>query len=186
MEGSINHLLDEKNKFDFFFRTYYAALCFFANSIIDDEDGAKDIVQNCFEKLWNRRVSLVEQSDTTKTFLYSMVRNECIDSLRKRKVVIKAYKEIKRSREMEPDYIDEITFAETVRLVFDHISALPQRTQDVCKLYYLEGKKYKEIAKDLGTSPEAIRKIKTRALEVIRKKLRFFIGYFFFPEPVPN
>jgi RNA polymerase sigma-70 factor (ECF subfamily) len=184
MEGSIHHLSDEHSTFDFFFRTYYTALCFFANSIVGDEDGAKDIVQNCFEKLWNRRVSFVERSETIKTFLYTMVRNECIDQVRKRKTITKAYKELTRSDATEPEYFDEVTFAETVRQILDHVDQLPERTREVCKLYYLEGKNYREIAKDLGTSPEAIRKVRDRALERIRKKLRLLVEYFLFPKPL--
>ena len=82
--------IGKEKTFDYFFRQYFAALCFFAQSIIHNEEDAKDIVQDCFIKLWDDDSALEEKADTVKSFLYTMVRNRCIDYVRKKKVITKA------------------------------------------------------------------------------------------------
>src|ERR1700709_1908452 len=81
--------MGKEEAFDFLFRQYYAALCFFANSIIHNDEDAKDIVQDCFIKLWDD-TEFTERVETIKSFLYMMVHNRCIDYVRKKKVKMKA------------------------------------------------------------------------------------------------
>ncbi len=170
--------MGEGETFDFFFRKYYTSLCFFANSILHDEDEAKDLVQDCYIKLWNSH-TITERTNTVKSFLYTSVRNKCLDFLRKKKVIKAAEIQlIKAGNDSDFEYFDEVAFAEMVRQIVGHIEELPSTMQRVFKLYYIEGKKYKEIAEQLHSSPEAVRKQKTRALTIIRQKLLCFLTLF--------
>ena len=163
--------MGESKAFDFFFRKYYTSLCFFANSILHDEDEAKDLVQDCYVKLWNSH-TIKERVDTVKSFLYTSVRNRCLDFLRKKKVMNKAELHlIKSNRDLDFEYFDEVAFAEMIREIAEHIEELPSNMQKVFKLYYIEGKKYKQIATELNSSPEAVRKQKARALAILKKKI---------------
>jgi len=168
---------DEKG-FDFIFRQYYTTLCFFANSIIHNEDEAKDIVQDCFVKLWDSQ-TINERSETIKSYLYTIVRNRCLDFLRKKKVIRKAELQIIKSKtDWDFVYTDEVAFAEMIQQIEGHIEELTSRMQKVIKLYYVEGKKYKQIASELNSSPEAVRKQKTRAIKIIRQKFFIFLSFF--------
>jgi RNA polymerase sigma-70 factor (family 1) len=170
-------LMGEGNTFDFFFRQYYTALCYFANAIIHNEEEAKDIVQDCFVKLWDSS-AFIEKVESVPSFLYTSVRNKCIDLLRKRKVIDKARLYSISNADSEFEHFDESAFAEMMRLVLQHVDELPATMQEVIKLYYLHGKKYKEIASALHSSPEAVRKQKARALELIRGKLKMLFFLF--------
>jgi RNA polymerase sigma-19 factor, ECF subfamily len=170
--------MGEQETFDFFFRQYYTSLCFFANSILHDEEAAKDVVQDCYIKLWNSH-TIKERANTVKSFLYTAVRNKCLDFLRKKKVMNKAELQlIKAGSDSDFDYFNEVAFAEMIREIVGHIEELPSTMQKVFKLYYIEGKKYKQIAKELHSSPEAVRKQKTRALTIIRQKLLLLLTFF--------
>ena len=169
--------MGEDKAFDFFFRQYYTSLCFFANSIIHNEEEAKDIVQDCFIKLWNSQ-TFNERTETVKSFLYTAVRNKCLDLLRKRKVIKKAELQIVRNNDLEFEYFDEVAFAEMVRQVVERIEELPANTQKIFKLRYLDGKKYGEIANEINSTPEAVRKQKTRALKILREKFLFLFSWF--------
>jgi RNA polymerase sigma-70 factor (ECF subfamily) len=162
--------MGEGNSFDFFFRQYYTPLCFFANSILHNEDEAKDIVQDCFVKLWDSQ-TINERSETLKSFLYTAVRNKCVDLLRKKKVIQKAKLQLLRNNENDFEYFDEVAFAEMMAQIIGHIELLPPKMQQVIKLFYFEDKNYKEIADTLGTSPETVRNQKGKALKMIRRKL---------------
>ena len=169
--------MDEEKSFDFFFRQYYTSLCFFANSVLHDEEAAKDVVQDCYVKLWNRHI-IKERDSSVKSFLYIIVRNKSLDLLRKKKVMIKAELQLKNNNNSDSEYFDEVAFAEMIREIFEHIERLPATMQKVFKLYYIEGKKYKQIANELNSSSEAVRKQKTRALKIIRQKLLLLLNFF--------
>jgi RNA polymerase sigma-70 factor (ECF subfamily) len=164
--------MGEGNSFGFLFRQYYTTLCFFANSIIHDNEEAKDIVQDCFVKLWDSQ-TINERSETVKSFLYTAVRNKCVDLLRKKKVIQKTKLQAIKNSENDFEYFDEVAFAEMMGHIVNHIELLPPKMQQVIKLYYLEEKNYKEIADTLGTTPETVRNQKGKALKIIRKKLLF-------------
>ena len=161
--------MGKEQTFDYFFRQYYAALCFFAQSIIHNEEDAKDIVQDCFIKLWDNE-SITEKITSVKSFLYTMVRNRCIDYVRKQKVITKAVSQVQASEE-DPEYFDELAFAEMMRQVLDHIEKLPAGMSIILKKYYLQGKKHKEIANELSTTPDAVRMQKTRAIKLLKQKM---------------
>jgi len=85
---------------------------------------------------------------------------------------------IKSNSNFNFEYFDEVAFAEMIRQIVDHIEELPSKMRQVFKLYYIEGKKYKQIACELNSSPEAVRKQKTRALKIIREKFLFLLSFF--------
>ena len=167
--------MGEGKSFEFFFRQYYTPLSFFANSILRNEEEAKDIVQDCFVKLWDSQ-TINDRSETVKSFLYTAVRNKCVDLLRKKKVIQKSKLQVINNNENDFEYFDEVAFADMMGQVVNHIEMLPPKMQQVIKLYYLEEKGYKEIADTLGTSPETVRNQKGKALKIIRKKLLFLLA----------
>ena len=169
--------MGEGKSFEFFFRQYYTSLSFFANSIIHNEEEAKDVVQDCFVKLWDSK-TINERSETVKSFLYTAVRNRCVDLLRKKKVIQKAKLQIPKIGDDNFEYFDEVAFAEMIRQVFGHIEELPASSQQVFKLYFFDGKKCSEIANEINSTPKAVRKKKERALKSIRQKFLFLFTWF--------
>jgi RNA polymerase sigma-70 factor (family 1) len=170
--------MGEEKAFEFFFRQYYPTLCFFANSIIHNEDEAKDIVQDCFVILWSNQTAN-ERSETVKSFLYTIVRNKAIDHLRKKKTIKRAAAELTIAQNDSPfEYFEEVVFAELIRELGERIEALPTKVQEILKLYYIDGKKHHEIATAMNSTPEAVRKQKARALKIIRGKFPFLYCWF--------
>jgi RNA polymerase sigma-70 factor (ECF subfamily) len=159
---------DEK-AFDEVFRQYFSSLSLFAFKLVGDEQEAEDIVQDCFVSLWNRRKSL-SHVDSIRAYLYTTVRNRCLDVIRSgkehRKIIEIGTKELAND---EPDIEALMTMSETVREILNLIELLPPRMQQVFKLYYIEGKSYQEIGKLLDTDPETVRNQRFKALQLIRK-----------------
>src|SRR3712207_9484526 len=58
------------------FELYYRQLCLYALHYVGTNEVAEDIVQECFVTLWQK------QPDYPKAFLYTSVRNRCVDYLR--------------------------------------------------------------------------------------------------------
>lgn len=163
--------LGEESAFDSLFRQYYSSLCLFANGYLKDEAASEDLVQECFIKLWEQHTT-INKPEAIKSFLYTTVRNRCIDLLRKKKV--KQSNEEKFSylnNEWNKNELQEVVTVETMRQIYDAIDELPPKMQQVFKLYYIEGKKYAEIAKVMNTSYDTVRQQKERALKLVREKL---------------
>lgn len=166
--------IGKEKTFDYFFRQYFAALCFFAQSIIHNEEDAKDIVQDCFIKLWGD-AAISEETNNVKSFLYTIVRNRCIDYVRKQKVISKATSYFKANEE-EFEYFDELAFAEMMRQLMSRIEELPANMSNILKQYYLQSKKHKEIAAGLSTTSNAVKLQKSRAIKLLKQKLLFLLS----------
>ena len=165
--------IGKEQTFDYFFRQYFAALCFFAQSIIRNEEDAKDIVQDCFIKLWDDN-AIEEKGDFVKSFLYASVRNRCIDYMRKQQVIHKAINYL-QDRGEDSEYFDELAFAEMIRQVIEHIEELPANMSTILKEYYLQSKKHGEIAEELSTTTNAVKLQKSRAIKLLKQKLLLLV-----------
>jgi len=165
----------EERSFDLLFRKYYAPLCLFANSYLHQEDEAKDLVQDCFIRLWENH-SLADQHGSIQSFLYTVVRNKCIDILRQKKTLAGTQETLRGlTPEWEAEEFCEVTRAETIRRIHSAIESLPAKMQRIFRMYYLEGKKYAEIAGILGIHYDTVRQQKARALELLKGRLGMVI-----------
>lgn len=170
----------EEQAFDFFFRKHYPALCFFAGSYLPDPEDAKDVVQDCFIKLWSVR-DTINNPLSLKSYLYTMVRNACLHVIRDHKKTIRINTELQFNEDrITSEELNEITHAEMIRQVHERIAELPARMQEVFRKFYLEGKKQDEIADELQISPITVRNQRLRALEFLRGKLIPVIIFFLF------
>ena len=160
----------DRNGFDFLFKEYYSRLCFFAELIVKSNDDARDIVQECFVKLWSKRLA-INNAEAVKSYLYTTVRNASINFLRNKKTFNKHTTEADYVQDKaDTNWLDQVVHAEILAELYIAITTLPPRMQEVFRKSILEGKNANEIAKDLHTSPSTIRNQKAKALNLIREK----------------
>lgn len=114
--------------------------------------------------------ALTERANSIKPFLYTMVRNECITYLRRRNMKTKAVIYL-QAQQADETYFDEVTFAETVQLVFECIEELLPRMSTIIKKYYLQGKRHKKIAAELLSTENAIKIHKRKAIKLVKLKV---------------
>lgn len=179
--------LGKRAAYDRLFRDYFPALCYFARRILKGKQDAEDLVMDCFAKLWEKQ-KLIEDSETTKTFLYTTVRNACIDRLRKKTVrVVSIETNIQEIYpDIKADFIDHLIEAEVMREIIAAAETLPSQIRKVFDLYFIEGKNEREISEELHTSYNTVRNQRQRAvallkgkLQVIRKQSLLFSGLLF-------
>lgn len=157
--------------YDHLFREYFPALCYFARRLLKQAHDPKDLVMDCFTKLWEKKVSL-QRSETVKTFLYTTVRNACIDLLRKKNiptVPVESHEEI--LPDAEADFFTFLVEAEVFREIFTAAEHLPQQIKKVFQLYFVEGKNEWEISEELKTSYNTVRNQRQRAVALLKEKL---------------
>ncbi|MDR3061757.1 MAG: RNA polymerase sigma-70 factor [Dysgonamonadaceae bacterium] len=169
-------LLEEIRKsnnaaFEYLFKNYYLRLCGYAARFIDDREVIRDIIQECFIKIWEKRETL--KSISILSLLFTMVRNGCLDYLKHAAIVEQHRIQYLASIEGEEklyhvDFTCDTEYEtlyreleEQIRHVIDH---LPNRCKEVFILSRFGGLKNKEIAEKLNISVKAVENHISKAL----------------------
>jgi RNA polymerase sigma factor (sigma-70 family) len=139
----------------------------FATHFLKNEDEAKDVVQDVFLKLWQKRDTLAEIKNI-EAFAMRMTRNRCLDVIRANKVVpIDA----ETDRKMKAETVDvhsKVELSESANQIKTLISKLPDIQRTVMHLRDIEQLTYEEIEEATDIKVNAIRVNLSRA----RKKVR--------------
>jgi RNA polymerase sigma-70 factor (family 1) len=158
--------VDKITDFDNLFRTYYVQLYFYAFHIINDIEASKDIASDSFEYLWKNQSEI--SLDTVKSFLYTFVRNKCIDYLRHENIHEQYTKYIELTKEDVDTSYDE--FDERISLVRMAMNKLTPHTRHILEECYIQHKQYKEVALELDISVNAVKKHIIKALHILREE----------------
>lgn len=147
---------------------YYAYLCGLAVSYIHDFEKARELVNDVFLRVWERRAQL---KYPPLPYLISGVRNACYNYLRDNK---KASELTLSLMERMPDVAlyDENEVEDIVRLIEALSEQLPKRCCEVFSLHFYEGLDTAEIAEKLGITPSTVRVQLKIALDKIRENLK--------------
>lgn len=158
----------ETTDFDILFRTYYEPLYRFANQYIRDEAECHDIVSAVFETVWLQRDRL--RPDTARAFLYANVRNRCIDLLRHQR---QQQRYVDYVAHQSQQYIEERAYEQQQErevAIQRALGTFDAVTQKIFRSCLVDGKKYKEVADDLGISLSMVKKRMTNALKLLRER----------------
>lgn len=164
----------ETTKIEQLFRSYYGALCLYATHYVGDVDEAEDVVMDCFVK-FSAKLGKGEIILSEKSYLYQMVRNECIEHIRKSQR-LSTTDSIPDIPEDDDDLIER---SERELRLWRAIDALPESCRNVFLLSKRDGMKNREIAAELGISIKTVEAQITKAYQRLRGKAKE-IYYLFF------
>lgn len=166
--------------FDKVYVAYFARLVRFAESYVVSHEDAENIVQDMFAMLWNKRASLHVKTDLT-FYLISLVKYRCIDFLRIMATSQKNLDTYALSLQALETLDDELFRAENfMDAVRNAIDSLPPRCREVFVKSKFEGKKYKEIAMEMGLSVSTVENQIGIALKKIRNELKDIVPLLLF------
>lgn len=170
---------NNKDAFEFLFKKYYPRLQGYAIRFVGDEEGARDIIQECFLKFWEKREILSAVSVTS--LLFAMVRNSCLNYLKHLSIIEKHQIEYLAKLEGEErlyytDFALDAEYGllynelqEQIRIV---INNLPERCREVFIMSRFKELKNREIADQLKISTTAVEKHIAKALTVFSKHFK--------------
>jgi RNA polymerase sigma-70 factor, ECF subfamily len=150
-------------------------LCFFALQYTKDHDTAREIVQDAFTGLWDKR-DTIDLSRPVKTYLTTMVRNKCLNHLRDNKKFNREILDIEgllSERTYHPP--DRMVEAEVREKIRGAIQGLPEKCRQVFVLNREENLKYHEIATRLEISVKTVETQMSKALQHMRNQLHEFM-----------
>jgi RNA polymerase sigma-70 factor (family 1) len=139
----------------------------FATHFLKDEDEARDVVQDVFLKLWQKREEL-DQVENMEAFAMRMTRNRCLDIIRASRTVHMDAETDRQLKQVSIDVHSKIELSEAASQVKQLIARLPDLQRQVMELRDIEQMEYEEIAEVTGLQVNAIRVNLSRA----RKKVR--------------
>lgn len=149
------------------FNTYYVVLCKKSYLYVHDHDKAKDIVQEVFVKLLEKK--RVDHILHIKSYLYKAVINGSIKQLEKQKKLQTFNPEIASHTFIE-DSIEKTTIQEELHAqVLSELDHLPKKCRAVFVLCVLEGVTYKDAAETLDVSVNTIKTQIKKAYKILRK-----------------
>jgi RNA polymerase sigma-70 factor (ECF subfamily) len=163
----------QERAFDYLFRRYYKALCAQAVSYVSELDIAHSVVQDCFVKLWERRGD-IGSVNNLGSYLSLMVRNQCIDHLRKEKSIVQLHRKFQTDQE---SYSTGETFLyrEFEERLVTVLASLPDRSRIAFEYSRFEGLTYAEIAARMNISVKAVEALISRALRMLRRELKDYL-----------
>lgn len=172
--------VDEKNGFKNIFHEYFQPLCHLSKHYLEDEDEAKEVVQDAFVKLWEIRQSLTPDSNI-RNFLFTLVKNNCLNVLKRKQILLKHHEKIKwieihyqyeSLTRMGGDYLEFNELKEKIDLA---IKNLPEHCRIVFEMSRFEELKNREIAEKLGVTIKTVEAHLTKALKILRNDLKEYL-----------
>lgn len=164
--------------FEMTFKTYYKPLCQYAFSFLNNRSEAEEVVQSTFIKIWEKKKELAIDS-SLKAYLYSMVRNSCLNAIKHEKVKQQHAQRHLRVAEQSRELVTERVFSnELESQLYQAMKALPEQCRLVFQLSRFEELKYQEIADQLQISVKTVENQMGKALKIMRNQLKDYLAVY--------
>ena len=165
---------DGDKAIDHLFKAYYSDLCKAAYRILPDANYVEDIVQDVFYELWRRREKL-QITTSLKAYLRRSTVNKTLNFIRDKKLNVFTEEETKADTEIAAN-VSQLIEAKELRLIIDKIvDSLPNRCRIVFILNRFEEMSYREIAEVLGISVKTVENQISKALAILRTRLKPYL-----------
>ena len=161
---------------DEIFRRYYRPLCLYALHYLRSTEDAEDVVRDCLTDFLERSL-LAERPENVKSYLYIMVRNRCLDTLRRDSHIDRSLSAEEFDESIAESEYEEASFIEA--RMWTAIDSLPERCREVFLMSKRDGLKYEEIADELGISVNTVRNQISKALKTLKEGCHRVYMFFF-------
>ena len=168
--------IQDIDNFESIFKEYFTILTYYAIKFVKDDDMAKEIVQNVFLNLWEKREEL-HSSIPLKSYLFRSVYNRSMNYLRdKAKFHSDDISNIDYLNRLEKEGSDNYELHELEARITAEVNQLPHSCGRIFRMSRYEGKKYNEIALELGVSLKTVEAQMTKALKILRNRLSEYLN----------
>ncbi len=159
----------ESIDFDDFFKENFAVFSSFAYRYIPNPDICADIVQEVFITFWEQK-KVFPNLVSLKAYLYTLIRNMCLNHIKHDLVKQKYLQESQPTIGSTDFFLEGILRKEANGIIYDEINRLPLMEK---KVLLLSLKEYsnEQIANELNIKLTTVRTHKSRAYQVLRKRL---------------
>ena len=138
--------------------------------LLESEEDAEDALQELYLKLWAARSGLSAVQNPS-AYGISMLKNICIDRIRKR--MVRKAEPLDKVPHPEDAHTESRTdIKDTLRYLLQEMEKLPDKQRVVLRMRAVEGLEYEDIARKTGLSEVYIRVLVTLARKTLKSKIR--------------
>ena len=155
----------DKQTFEQIFRHHYDGMFRLARRMLGDDAESKDVVSDVFASLLGKDETELK-TDTLQGFLLTSVRNRCVNLLVHKQKEQAAIVNLK-------DNADEDSGQEKLNALRDYIDTrLPELSQQILRLRFQQGLKYREIADALQVSEVTVYNHLSQSLKQMKEHFK--------------
>ncbi|MBP5569494.1 MAG: sigma-70 family RNA polymerase sigma factor [Prevotella sp.] len=177
----------EKQEFEQIFRRHYDGMFRLARRMLGDDAESKDVVSDVFAQLLNKvRCGEFEirNAETLQAYLLTSVRNRCINLLvhrqKDKQRADELYSEIAQEQKaviVEMSNPGQTAEQEQLQTLHRYVDRhLPKLSQQILRLRYQQGLKYREIANVLQVSEVTVHNHLSQSLKQLKDHFKS-LGY---------
>ena len=170
----------DETSFEKVYRYFYPRLNYFAKQYVLDYETSKNIVQDVFTELWDKRNTLQEDTNLN-AWLFTVTKNKSLKIISPLKSQ-KNYDSYLKARQLAVNYIALSDF-DTSNFIFEELQAqvnvalekLAPACRKVFELSRFEDRKNREIAEELGLSIKTVEAHISKALRSLKADLKDYL-----------
>lgn len=149
----------------------------YSNQYVNNYELAKEIAQESFISLWEKRHSISHQKGSVEYYLITIVRNNSFNAIRNKiRETNRIGKPISiddriNSIALSQDPVDELTYQEMSKIISETIGGMSQKIKEVYLLSREQEMTYMQIAQELDVSIKTVEYRISKALALFRNSL---------------
>lgn len=172
----------DKEVFEQLFHDNYKNLVLYAKKFVMDTETARDLVQDVFIYLWDKRQKLTIDKSIS-SYLFRAVHNACINHLKRESTkenYIKQFlinlNEGSYKTSASDDAHELVVCKDLSERIERIIESLPEQCRNIFRMSRFRGMKNKEIAEIYSISPRTVETQIYRALKVLKENLKPYLS----------
>lgn len=174
----------DNNAYEQIYKTLYPRLFYFVREYIADEEVVRNILQDTFLSLWEKRAILFEDFNLN-AWLYTVTKNKALKHLRHQEYVnqFSSEKKLAFNENMLNAFALErldtsvIAFHEIEQVVEKTLNNLPPKYREVFIMSRFDSLKNREIAEKLTISEKTVEAHITKTLKILRVALKDYLPF---------
>jgi RNA polymerase sigma-70 factor (ECF subfamily) len=166
----------EEHAFGQLFKDNFKNMYAYAYTLVKDESTAKELAQQVFVNLWQKKDKL-PSPDILVRYLYTSIYNASLNHLSHLKVRAAYRRHYLHSSEKATPASEQLQQKEMEKKIAEAYHELPEKSRLIFQLSRYEGLKNAEIAHKLQVSEKAVEKHMTKALKIFRSKLKEYMPF---------
>jgi len=161
----------ERNALDALYARHGGVALAFARRMLQDEHDAEEAVQDAFVSVWRRAGTFRSDASAPRTWLLSIVRNRCIDTLRRRRGDATTPLDETQPEAFEHELWPEIWKRQCGAAVRSALGSLPPEQREAIELGFYGGYSHSQIAQHLSVPLGTLKKRMRSGLKRLRDVL---------------
>jgi len=157
----------DKAAFRSLFDSYYKYLVVTAYNVLGDSEKARDLTQDVFAELWDRKANLNIHS-SLKSYLRRAVINKTLNYIKAQRMDFHEPSELPEQTIAFDNPQEKLEAEDLQKVINETIDRLPKKCRTIFILCRLEHMSHKEIAAQLNISTKTVENQMTKALKVLR------------------